>query len=294
MTAAQTVDIPPGVKAPEPIDIAKPEADDERFYSVTTIIGVLDKPALLYWSAEQTALAAVSAAGTLAARVDEDGENAVVKWLRDARFRGVKGARTAAELGTDCHAAFEQYALSGVRPDVDDEVLPYLDRFDEWAQLFQPEYQAAEVTVYNRTYGYAGTCDGILTVDGQRCIVDYKTSRKSFDAKGKETGPYPEVGLQLSAYRYAELAATWRARRFERFKRRYYALSPSEVELGVPVPEVDGGLCIHVSPDHCTAYPVRCDQEIYESFLYLIEAFRFTNEVSKTVIGDRLIHEGEV
>lgn len=293
MTATQEVSTT-AIKAPEPLDVAKPEPDDERFYSVTTIIGCLDKPALLYWSAEQAALAAVNASGSLAARVEEDGEEATVKWLRDARFRQVKGQRTAAELGTACHDAFEQYALSGVRPTVDDEVLPYLDRFDEWVQKWQPEYVAAELAVYNRTYGYAGSCDAFLKIDGETLIADYKSTRKSVDAKGKDTGPYPEVGLQLSAYRHAELAATWRARRYEKFKRRYYLLSPDEIEMGVPVPAVSGGLCIHVTPEHCHAYIVRCDAEVFESFLYLIEAFRYTNEVSKTIIGGRLVHESEV
>lgn len=282
------------VKAPEPIDVKKPVDDDLRFWSVTTIIGVLDKPALLYWAAEQSAIAAVGAAKSLTQRIEEDGEAEVIKWLRDARFRGIKGARTAAELGTDIHAACESYALTGLRPEVDEEVLPFLDQFDRWAQRWQPVYQAAELTVYSRQYGYAGTCDGFLTIDGQRLIVDYKTSRKSFDSKGKPSGPYPEVGLQLSAYRYADTAATWQARRYERFRRRYYLLSPDEIEMSVKPPEVDGGLCIHISPEHCDAYPVRCDSEVYESFLYLIETARFVNEVSKTIVGERLVHAEEV
>ena len=120
------------VKAPEPLDVAKPEADDERFWSVTTIIGVLDKPALLYWAAEQSAIAAVGAAKSLPKRIEEDGEAEVIKWLRDARFRGKKGEKTAAELGTAVHAACEDFALTGRRPEVDEDVMPFLDQFDRW------------------------------------------------------------------------------------------------------------------------------------------------------------------
>lgn len=294
MTLLTEIESAGSVKAPEPLDVAKPEPDDERFYSTTTIIGCLEKPALMYWSAEEAAKAAVAISGSLAQRVDEDGEEAVVKWLRDARFRQVKGQRTAAELGTACHDSFEEYALTGVKPTVDEEVQPYLDQFDKWVSKWQPEYLAAELSVYNRQYGYAGTTDAFIKIQGTTTIADYKTSRKSVDAKGKESGPYPEVGLQLASYRYAELAATWRCRRYEKMRRRYYLLSPDEAEMGAPVPVVDGGLCIHVSPQHCHAYVVRCDEEIYESFLYLIEAFRYTSEVSKTIIGARLVHESEV
>ena len=267
------------------LDGQKPADDDERHWSVTTIIGCLDKPALLYWAAEQTAVAAVNSARTLEARVEEEGVDTVVKWLRDARFRRDRTQRTAAELGTEVHAACESYALTGQRPDVDAEVQPFLDQFDRWAQEFQPVYQAAEVTVYSPSYGYAGTCDAFLTVGGVRCIVDYKSSRKSFDNRGNPTTPYPEVALQLAAYRHAELAAVWRPRRMEQYRRRYYLLGQAEREMAVPVPEVDTGLVIHITPDHCDAYPVECGPDIFEAFLFVQEAARWQFQTSKTVIG---------
>lgn len=285
------------VKAPEPLDVAKPEADDERFWSVTTINGVLDKPGIPFWKAKEAAKAAVRIAGTLPERIKEDGEDAVIKWLRDASDRSTPGNMTASDLGTAVHAACEAYALTGIRPtNVDPEVLPFLDQFDKWAQVWQPAYQAAELTVYSRQYGYAGTCDGFLTIDGQRLIIDYKTTRNAWTdhRPPRPTVPYPEVGTQLAAYRYAEMAATWRARRFEKQRRRYYLLNADEVEMSVPVPKVDGGLCIHITPEHCNAHPVRCDESIFEAFLYLIEAFRFQSEISKTIVGDRLVHPSEV
>ncbi len=268
-----------------PLEGQKPNDDDQRMWSVTTIIGALDKPALLYWAAEQTATAAVDQLDTVRAMI-KDGDRAdTIKWLRDARFRRPKGQRTAADLGTAVHEACETYALTGERPDTDDEVAPFLDRFDEWCQKFQPTYEAAEVTVYSPQYGYAGTCDAFLSVDGVRFIVDYKTSKKSWDAKGKATGPYPEVALQLAAYRYAELAAVWRPRRMEQFRRRYYLLGEAEKAMAVPVPEVDTGLVIHITPDHCDAYPVDCSEDIHTSFLYVLEAARWSFQTSKSVIG---------
>lgn len=266
-------------------DVQKPEADDRRFHSVTTILGALDKPALLYWAAEQAALQAVAVAGTLKSRIEEEGKDAVVKWLRDARFRAPKGQRSATELGTAVHDAAEEYALTGVKPVVDDEVKPYLEQFDRWAQVWQPKYLAAEAAVYNLTFGYAGTLDAIAEVGGLKCIVDYKSSKKSVDLDGQRTGPYPEAALQLAAYRHAELMATFRARRFEKFRRRYYLLSDAEAQMGVEMPEVEGGLVLHITPEHCDAYPVKCGEDVFEAFCYLIENFRWQQELSKTVIG---------
>lgn len=274
---------------PAPEDVQKPGDDDLRMWSVTTLIGCLDKPALIYWSAEETAKAAVKSMKSVAAMVDEQGPDAAVEWLKGARFRRPRGQRTAAELGTAVHAACEEYVITGQRPDVDDEVAPFLAQFDAWCDEFQPDYQAAEVTVFSPTYGYAGTCDAFLTIDGVRFIADYKTTRKSFDGKGNPTGPYPEVALQLAAYRWSELAAVWRPRRFEKYRRRYYLLSPEERALAAPVPEVDTGLVIHLTPEHCHAYPVDCGEGVFDSFLAVIDAARWSFDLSKAAIGQPLV-----
>src|SRR5690606_2430853 len=146
---------------------------------------------------------------------------------------------------------------TGRRPDVDDEVRPFLDQFDRWLQRFSPVYRATEVTVYHPDLGYAGTLDALLSIgdhgspaipgtDAVEFIGDYKSTRNVEDSRGQPTKPYPEqVALQLAAYRWAKYAAVWRPRRHERFRRRYYLLSPAERAMAQPVPRVDTGLVIH-------------------------------------------------
>ena len=163
-----------------------------------------------------------------------------------------------------------------------------LDLFDRWLQRFTPTYQATEVCVYSPQWGYAGQSDGFLTIQDVRFIVDYKSTRKPRLKNGKPKTPYTEVALQLAAYRNADFAAVWRPRRFEKQFRRYYALSADERALAVPVPEVDAGLCILITPEACEAYPVQCDKNIHDEFLYVLEAFRWQQEISKNVIGDPL------
>lgn len=296
----------------EAIDQDKAADDDQQFWSVTTLIGVMDKPALIWWSADQTARAAIDNADLLSDRIRVEGEEEVYQWLRRARFRSPRGQLSAADLGTSFHESANRYALSGVRPDPEEiaaivQTQPsapraaaavrseaavvgvFLDRFDEWLQRFSPSYQAAEVVVYHTGYGYAGQADAFLTVAGQRFIVDYKTSREPRDSKGNPKTPYPEqVGLQLAAYRWAEFAAVWRPRRTEYFRRRYYLLSPLERDMAVPVPEVDGGLCFQVTTESCEAFPIRCDEEVWRSFLHTTELFRWVNQTSKVAMGPPL------
>lgn len=291
------------------VDVDEQDADDLVLWSVTTIIGALDKPALLYWAAEQTANAAVDSCNTWQAMLEDEGRDAAVKWLRDARFRRPKTQLSDTDLGSAVHKVCETYALTGTKPDrqfvehlimdkggtqvdIDAEVHTaglMLNQFDNWLQRFTPSYECTEVAVYSPTYGYAGQLDCILTIDGVRFICDYKSSRKPRDSQGRPKTPYPEqIGLQLAAYRNAEYAAVWRPRRTERFRRRYYLLSPAEREMAVPVPEVDTGLVLQITTEACEAFPIDCGTEAHTAFLYCLEVFRWAQETSRTVMGSPL------
>lgn len=274
----------------KPVDVNRAAPDDQRLWSVTTIIGVLDKPALVYWAANETAEAAVEDHAIWIPMARKSRPEAK-KWLTGARFRPKDGQLlTAADLGTEVHRCLEQVVLTGFWPDdMHGEARPFCDQLDRWLNQFQPEWSASELTVFSPTYGYAGTCDGILTVDGVRCIVDLKTSRKARDAKGNPTTPYPEqVALQLAAYRHAELAAVWRARRHEVQRRRYYLLSEDEKAAAVPVPGVDTGLVLHVTPEHASAWPIDCGTDVHEAFLHTLECARWVQQTSQWVMGDPL------
>lgn len=288
MTTATPFTPPPIAPGEELVD--KEQPGDTRLWSVTTIIGVLDKPALMHWAAGTVAQAAVTKRRTWQAMIEDGDEAAAVAWLKDfyARSRDLKGdAMSSTERGTLVHAAIEEYTITGIMPEVDPYIRPWVESFDRWAQRNSPVYEAAEVALYNLTYGYAGTCDCFLSIDGVPLIGDYKTAEEMTGGKyPKPTSPYPEVALQLAAYRYAELAATWRARRHTKLSKRYYFLSDAEKALGDPVPEVHGGVCIWVTPQRCAAYAVRCDEEVFDAFLYVQEAARYQFEMASDVIGD--------
>jgi len=303
-----TADIAPDLGQPA-LEVEGPDPADLQLWSVTTILGVLEKRGLMWWAAEQTALAAIDEQPSWQGLLAGTSRDAAIDWLRRAHTRRQKDKLTATTLGSIAHSMFESYALTGTRPtkeevaeavhaaggdDIDlvgeTNVLGHLlNQFDGWLQRFSPAYQATEVTVYSPTYGYAGQADAFLDIEGTRFIVDYKTSRSAKDSQGKPRVPYPsEVGLQLAAYRNAEFAAVWRPRRFEKWYRRYYLLGQAEQDAAVPVPEVDGGLCIQVTPEACESYPIRCDQEVHRAFLFTLEVFRWVQETSKSAMGQKL------
>jgi hypothetical protein len=298
---------------------AKREADDEVLFSVTRIIDTLSKgEALTGWAIKETAERVVDSLDALQLRLEHEGREEAIAYVKGLRWK-LYGRLSAKDLGSLAHGLFQDYALSGHRPVVSPDLHPkhasegaelhpddvrdlgrMLDRFDEFLQGYQPDYQSCEVVVYSplewfddaghrhHGYGYAGQCDAFLIIGGVRLIADYKTSRKTFDSRGKIVAPYPEVALQLAAYRYATHAAVWRARRYEANSKRFYLLSPAERDLALPVPEVDGGLAIRVTPDHLGVHPVRCDERDHETFLHVQEAAGWLADHASHVVGNEM------
>jgi hypothetical protein len=161
-----------------------------------------------------------------------------------------------------------------------------LSRGHSWRRLVT----AVESTVTVPTQCITVDADDGCFLVGEQMVPTHNSTRNPRNASGYLKKPYPEqVGLQLAGYRNAKYAAVWRPRRFEKFRRRYYLLGPEERELAVPVPEVDTGLVIQITPESCEAYPIRCDEEVHEAFLYALEAFRWVQETSKTVMTDPLL-----
>ena len=299
------------VRPYETVDIAEAGENDRSFFSVTSVLKALQNGALEYWAIKQTAMAAIDSQATWNAMLQDQGRFETIKWLCGARFRRPKLELGADQLGTVVHKVCETYALTGKKPEreycadlvrahaaptveLDQEVVvvgQMLNQFQGWVERFQPDYTdgAAEMAVYNEQFGYAGSLDAIFSLDGTPLIVDFKTRREPLTAQGKEQTPYGETALQLSAYRHAEIAAAWRARRVEKYKRRYYLLNDTEKSLSEQMPKVDGGLCIIITPQSCEAYPVKCDQSVFDSFLYTFEAFRWLEDISKRVIGEALV-----
>jgi hypothetical protein len=300
---------------------AKREDADEAFWSVTTLLGVLDKSdALINWACREQAKKTVDNLAKIRRRLEDDGRDGpegAVSYVAGMRWWKEGTMLSDAALGTIAHHLFNEYAITGTRPAVTPDLHPeygskrttldkrdtvtlsrMLDQFDRFLQEWQPEYHATEFVVYSPTFRYAGQCDGNVSFDGVPTIIDYKTSRRTWsEAKEpKLRGPYPEVSLQLAAYRYAELAAVWRARRYESYSRRYYLLSPTELEMAVPVPPAERAAAIYVTPERYGVYPVRaeraadpddpCDVREFEVFQHLIEVARWHLLASRSAVGN--------
>jgi hypothetical protein len=271
----------------------------ERFFSVTTILkGGLPKPVLVNWAKKFVADYALDNWSLLGKKIalmesieDEDERSnereMIRKWLSDSPYRD---RDKKADLGTLVHDYAEAHALGKPMPPIPEDAAPFLAQFRRFLDRYEPTFIAVEAPCLSRDQKYAGTLDAIVdipvdkfdsrflaTVLGSldpilveekiQALHDKGTARLLLDWKTAKSGVWPEVALQLAAYRYADT----------------FLGMPDGSEA--PVPEVDGCIAVNLRPDYFKVYPVMTDETIYRTFLYCREVFRFGRDYQKVVLG---------
>lgn len=82
---------------------------------------------------------------------------------------------------------------SGIEEELTVDEWKTLLSFAAWVKDAKPKFIATEKTIVSEKYGFAGTIDAVVEIDGVRYIVDWKTSKSI----------WTEYELQISAYRRA-------------------------------------------------------------------------------------------
>ena len=153
----------------KPVHPTYKNKDGKRIPSVTTILGVLNKPALVYW----------------------------------ANNLGLQGINTKdyvdnlADIGTLAHSMCEEY-LTSEKLDKADYTQEQIDiakicllKFYEWVNINNPTECKCEILLSSQERQFAGTCDLYCTINGKKVLVDFKTCKAI----------YPEMKTQVVAYK---------------------------------------------------------------------------------------------
>lgn len=165
---------------------------DKVVYGVTSIVGVLDKPALMYWAVN---MAIEYLDNNL--KAGESLDEVQIKTLLDnaKKAHRVKKDKSA-DIGTMIHNWIERYVKSRIekrpapeRP-INEEMNNAIDGFFKWAKDNKVQLIDSEQKIYSKKHHYAGTYDLEAMVNGKRTIIDFKTGKAI----------YPEMFLQASAY----------------------------------------------------------------------------------------------
>lgn len=155
-----------------------------RLRSVTSVLGCLNKEALIQWAVDQ-AVEEVRARLTF----DERGLCTITPAvldavLGDARKAHYRTKMEAADLGTRAHELIEDFLRLGDWPSLDAEeprVQNCIDLFRSWWETQSLAVINTELMVYDVTRGYGGQLD-FLAADttGQPVLVDWKTSKSLY------------------------------------------------------------------------------------------------------------------
>jgi hypothetical protein len=259
-----------------------------EFISATTLIkdacGV--SRGIEYHGKQAVAGAAFDNYKKLGRYVEDNDRDDAIEWLLKQQWEGLQ---SAANRGTEIHTVAENLHLGKV-VEYDEFLEPWIVQYRRFLEEFEPEFLLAEAPVYNFTYAYAGTLDGIAVIEGKRVVVDIKTTAHGPNAKDKRgrpkaRPPFSEVPLQLTLYRNAERVGLL-AERKEIQWRRYYVLD--EEAHTEPMPEVDGGVCVVVSPEDYLVVPVDTSERIWKVCRHVIQVARYQTELSKVVFGPPL------
>lgn len=260
----------------------------EQLVSVTTVnSATLSKPYLVPWSARIAAEYAVDNLVALARVKRVEGRDAAVRLAKEQAelLRIVKR-----EAGGYVHRVVESLVLWAADPqhgpevslpllaehlehaDYDDqplhEVVDWMIRgFCNWVSDFAPEFEAAEMTVFNVRLGIAGTLDLIVRLHG----VAIGPSGRLVPAPGNVL----TLCVDVKTGKYTD--ASWR-RQIATYRRMPECAAPLSDEP-VPMIGTDAGAVLHLRPEYPNGYRLMLisgadDQAAWAGFCHALESYR--------------------
>lgn len=160
----------------------------EWLKSVSTATGVLNKPALVPWACKIMAI-------DLIEKLENGGidESEILK--SKSAWRGERDK--SADKGTIAHDLISDYVLYKLgrtkkmpKMSKDKDVNNCYIAFREWETKHKVKFIDTECLVYSKKYNFVGRLDCIAEVDGEYCLIDFKTGN----------GIYWDYVLQVSGY----------------------------------------------------------------------------------------------
>jgi len=152
-------------------------------YGVTSIIGVINKPALMYWAVNK---AVDQMKYDFKPGIAYD-EVQIDNFLSNAKGAHRKFSKDAANIGSMVHDWISNYifalANNTVLPaqPVNEKARQSIRAFMDFTEKHNVEITSSERKIYSIEKDYCGTLDGEGIIDGKKCIIDFKTSSAIYD-----------------------------------------------------------------------------------------------------------------
>lgn len=168
-------------------DAKKAAKNGEIWYpSVTGVLNILDKPALVNWKVDKHLEQAYNLA---VAGFDKD------TWFKSVKSETQKAMDSAPKAGTDIHQVLEDYLYTGSYPHNEIEAKIVANCEDVIRENVEGGLWNKEEYFINENNGYAGCADLV----SHKWVIDYKSKQEAVKFKPGKMA-YPEHSRQLAAY----------------------------------------------------------------------------------------------
>lgn len=151
--------------------------NEEKVPSVTTVLGIMDKPALKFW-ANKIGLQGI----------------AVSQYVDDKAMIG-----TLAHYIIECYLKGEQPDFIGYKCDNDqiEQAKVCVKKFFEW-ESYQEQFEpvASELQLVSEKHQFGGTIDCIANLNGKTTLIDFKTCNAIYDEPYFQTSAYAELARE--------------------------------------------------------------------------------------------------
>lgn len=169
--------------------------DEKWFPGVTTVLKVIDKPALIQW-ASNTACQNIKEYLMANAINKPLTAEEIEKACLEGKNIYKKKASEAADLGGRVHRAIDNI-IHGGTPDLTEDIKPGVEGFLSWMDSHKLKIELGDTKLGSKLFGYGGSLD-FVAFDGDEAIIfDVKTTKKRRD---RDHGAYDEYAYQLAAY----------------------------------------------------------------------------------------------
>ena len=223
--------------------------------SVTNILDMMNKPGLKYWAAKECATYASQNREKLATLTEDEAWQLV----RGAPFARHDDSPSA--IGDIVHGWIER-RIKGDSPTHDEVMASHQtvkwmwNSFLKFEDHYKPQFTDTEFTVWSDRYGYAGTADLAMRINGLNVLTDTKTGKNI----------YPDTAMQLAALANADVILS----------------ADGTVK---PVPKFDRFAILHIRPRSASLVPVENIDEAFKVFLALKIAFDWKVNFADRTLG---------
>lgn len=153
--------------------------DGKEMTGVTSVLGMIAKPALIQWAANQAVEFITKLDRTMS---DDDWQGQ----LKAAKTAHRKTKEEAGQSGTDVHKMIENrikeaIKKSGIMQGHDANESPQVSHFINWAMKNNVVFLESEKVMYHPEWFVGGTADFVCEIGGKKYVGDIKTSSGIYD-----------------------------------------------------------------------------------------------------------------